>query len=125
MSDDGEALAARGGGPADHVLLGAVVADHVEVDRREAPHRMTQVAHYGKCLEEDLAALRAAAEKELSETKAALEAAIESKTQFLVAMGQQIQSHLGAEGTAEPKADAENQGGDTKVTPLRRARAGK
>ncbi len=78
-----------------------------------------------QCLEEDLAALRAAAEKELSETKAALEAAIESKTQFLVAMGQQIQSHLGAEGTAEPKADAENQGGDTKVTPLRRARAGK
>ena len=80
-----------------------------------------------QCLEEDLAALRAASEKELSETKAALEAAIESKTQFLAAIGQQIQSHLGAgaDGTAEPDADAEDQDGDTKVTPLRRARGGK
>jgi len=76
-----------------------------------------------QCLEEDLSALRAAAEKELSETKAALEAAIESKTQFLVAMGQQIQSHLGADGTAEPEADAGDQGGGAKVTPLRRATA--
>ncbi len=77
-----------------------------------------------QCLEEDLSALRAAAEKELSETKAALEATIESKTQFLAAMGQQIQSHLGAgaEGTAEPESNAEDQGGDAKVTPLRRAR---
>ena len=80
-----------------------------------------------QCLEEDLAALRAASEKELGGTEAALEAAIESKTQFLAAIGQQIQSHLGAgaDGTAEPDADAEDQDGDTKVTPLRRARGGK
>jgi len=78
-----------------------------------------------QCLEEDLSALRAAAEKELSETKAALEAAIESKTQFLAAIGQQIQSHLGAgaDGTAEPEANAGDQGGGAKVTPLRRATA--
>ncbi len=78
-----------------------------------------------QCLEEDLAALRAASEKELNETKAALEAALESKTQFLAAMGQQIQSHLGAgaDGTAEPESNAEDQGDDAKVTPLRRATA--
>ncbi len=66
-------------------------------------------------------AAREAAEQKLSETKVALEAAIESKTQFLAAMDRQIQNYLGAEGAVE--ADAEDQGDESKVTPLRRARA--
>ena len=73
-------------------------------------------------------AARGAAERELSETKAALQAAVESKTQFLAAMGQQIQNHLvaegGADGAVPSQAGGEDPGDDTKVTPLRRARRG-
>ncbi len=61
------------------------------------------------------AAAREAAEQKLSETKVALEAAIQSKAQFLVAMGRQIENHLnaGAEGAVE--ADAEDQGDESKL----------
>ena len=70
---------------------------------------------------------REAVERELKETKAALEAALESKTQFLAAIGQQIQNHLSASGEAAvaPEGDAEDPGEDAKVTPLRRGRGAK
>ena len=73
-------------------------------------------------------AARVAAERELSETKAALWAAVETKTRFLAAMGQQIQNYMGAVGAAgaavAPEGDGEDPDDDTKVTPLRRARRG-
>ena len=68
-------------------------------------------------------AAREAAEQKLSETKFALEAAIESKTQFLAAMGRQIENHLNAGAEGAVAADAEDQGDESKVTPLHRARA--
>ncbi len=80
---------------------------------------------HGDALRAEVAA-REAAQQELSETKVAMEAAIESKTQFLATMGQQIQNHLGAgaEGTVEPEVNAEDPGGSSKITPLRRTRRG-
>ena len=69
-------------------------------------------------------AARGAAERELSETKAALRAAVESKTRFLAAMGQQIQNYMGVVAAVAPEGDGEDPDDDTKVTPLRRARRG-
>jgi len=66
---------------------------------------------------------REAVERDLKETKGSLEAALESKTQFLAAMSQQILDHLGAGGDGEDVR--EDLGEDAKVTPLRRGRGAK
>ena len=66
---------------------------------------------------------REAVERDLKETQGSLEAALESKTQFLAAMSQQILDHLGAGGDGEDVR--EDLGEDAKVTPLRRGRGAK
>ncbi len=114
--------------------LQASVADHTTALQRETEDRARveqdlsdardQLGARSEQLEIESAA-RGAAERELSETKAALRAAVETKTQFLAAMGQQIQNYLGATGAAvAPEGDGEDPDDDAKVTPLRRARRG-
>ena len=100
-------------------------------DRARAEQDLSDARHQLGARSEQLeveSAARDAAEHDLSETKAALRAAVETKSQFLASMSQQIQNYMGAMGAAEavvaPAPTAERPDDDTKITPLRRARHG-
>ncbi len=71
---------------------------------------------HGEALQTEVAA-REAAEKELRETKAALEAALGAKAQFLATMRQQIQNLQSADGDGivVPESNVEDLGDNAKV----------
>ena len=127
LSDERNRLKAMAEAQSEQLDEQAAARQRLEKDLSALTDRLAAMeTQHGEALQTETAA-RDAAERELRETKAGLKAALESNTEFLAAMSQQIQNRLSAGGddTAVPEANTEDPGDDAKVTPLRRGRGGK
>ena len=116
LSDERDQFKALAEGRSEKLDEQATARQRLEKDLSAVTDRLAaKETKHVEALQIEVAA-RDAAEQELSETKVSLEASIESKTQFLAELHQQIQNHLstGAEGTIEPEAATEDEGNNTK-----------